>query len=457
MRFVNEISKRIWALMVSRKLAVWLLGTVVLMLAVGAFLPNPSLLPEDYRVELKKTKPLIYYLGEKFNSEKLAQGYLFGFIGVFLIVSTTACSVDRLLKWKRTKPSGEIPDEVFQKKGVSVVLKHPNFSDLMNVIEEFLRNLRMKVIKKEGIMIGYRGEIGFWGSIFFHGILITALFGLVIYYLGGYRALLVIGEGQTLRLSEKAFYYVDKKPIWGLPVPDAIIKLNSVTTVYAPEDPWSAIDHIVNLTVNDLNTGIKTNQVLKINKPIKIGGKLFLLEAGGYSPMVIITSKNKRLFHKYVNLRSEGGRKDYFFVDDLRLDIRFFPDFYLKDGIPSTRTPQVKNPFFEVVLTKGNRFLKRELIPLGGTLKTGSYTVHIPELRRWVMLKMVGEPGVGFFFWVSVLGIFAELVRFLDPDERLYIRFRDGHLEIYPYSRYFTGLLKERVMEFVGSLKEEEG
>jgi len=455
-RFVNGISQRIWALMVSRKLAVWLLATVVLMLAVGAFLPNPSLLPEDYREELKRTKPLIYYLGKRYNSEKLAQGYLFGFIGVFLIVSTTACSVDRLLKWKRTRPSGDVPDEVFLKMAISVKVGQDQRETVLSRLETFLKKLRMRTTRRQGLIVGYRGEVGYWGSIFFHAILITALFGLVIYYLGGYRAYMVITEGQSIRLRKDAFFYLEKVPLWGLRVPEAVVTLKSVYNIYAPQDPWTAIDHIVKLDITDINSGRVSEKTVKINKPIRIGGKVFLLESGGYSPMVILLKGKKTVFKGYLNLRNQSGRRDYIVRDNIRLDITLYPDYYSRDGVPSTRTPQLKNPFFELVFFKDGHFLKRAIVPMGGTMKVDEYTVHIPDVRRWVMLKMIGEPGVGFFFLASVFGILAELVRFLDPDERLYIRFRNGYLEIYPYSKYFTALLRERVMQFIGTLEEIE-
>ncbi|RME66442.1 MAG: hypothetical protein D6778_04760 [Nitrospirae bacterium] len=444
----------LWSVLVSRKLAVWLLGVVTLMLAVGAFLPNPALLPPEYREKLKKENPIIYFLGEKYNSEKMAQGYVFGFIGVFLVVSTTACSVDRLLKWRGARPRAQVPDDVFRQRGY--IAEGINPQEVRKKLDEFFQRLRMKTATVGDVLVGYRGVVGFWGSVFFHAILITALVGLVIYYLGGYRAMLVLTEGQSVHLSKDAFYYIEKEPLWGLPVPDAVVNLESVYTVYAPEDPWSAIDHVVTLRVTEIDKGTTKRQVIKINKPIRIGGKLFLLEAGGYSPMVIVSREGTPLFSGFVNLKEKAGRSDYFFTGPLRVDLMFYPDYYEKEGIPSTRTPQVKNPYFEVVLTEKGRFLKRKIIPLGGTVEAGQYRVHIPELRRWVMLKMVGEPGVGFFFWVSVLGIFAELVRFLDPDERIYVRLKPERLEVYPYSKYFTGLLKERVEAFLSSLKEAQ-
>jgi hypothetical protein len=40
-------------------------------------------------------------------------------------------------------------------------------------------------------------------------------------------------------------------------------------------------------------------------------------------------------------------------------------------------------------------------------------------------LELVGEPGIGFFFMVSFVGLIGILVRVIDPDERNYIILKD--------------------------------
>jgi hypothetical protein len=443
----------LWDILASRNIAIVLLSVVTIMLAAGAFLPNPALLSEDYREELKKQNPVIYWLGERYNSERMAQGYLFGFVGVFLIISTTTCSIDRMIKWKKMKAtSGVIPAQIGQKEGMVVALISQKRDDVAVYLKGWFKRHRMRLFQEEDLMVGYTGKLGFWGSVFFHGMLITALVGLVIYHLGGYRAVFNITEGQSIRLSKEAFFYIEKEPIWGLRPPDVIVSLDSVYTIYAPNDPWSAIDHVVKLKVKKIGSGRIAQETLKINKPIMIEEKEFLLESGGYSPQIIITKDDRPVFRNFVALKNSGGKEDHFLIDGMRIDIRFFPDFYMKDGIPSTRSLQVKNPFFEVIIS-GKDLINKEIIPLGGIMEAEGYRIHIPELRRWVMIKMVGEPGVGFFFVVSVFGILAELVRFLDPDERVYVRFKDERLEIFPYSKYFSGLLREKTSELVKELE----
>ncbi len=456
----DNLQGLIWNLLVSRNVAIVLLAVVTLMLAIGAFLPNPSLLTDQQRVEMQEEHPVAYWLGERYNSQRLAQGYFFGFIGVFLIISTTMCSIDRLLKWGKVRArSVEIPPGPGQRKGVNVSLSPGvTMNDLTLKLKGWFRKRRMRVFETGDMVVGYRGEAGFWGSIFFHAILITALVGLVIYYLGGYRASFNITEGQTLHLKRDSFFYIEKEPLWGLPVPDVLISLDSVYTTYATEDPWTAVDHVVKLQVKDLDTGEVSVEEMKINRPIKIDGKDFLLQSGGFSPRVIITKGKETVLDSFVSLRNRGGRQDDFGLEGVHVNITIYPDYYLNDdGRPDTRTPQLKNPFFEIELA-GVRGRKSEIIPIGGTMEWEDYKVHIPDVRRWVILQMTGEPGIGFFFIVSFLGITGVLLRVLDPEERIYIRIQDGNrLEIIPYSKYFSGLIGERVRELVEFLEGDTG
>lgn len=450
---------KIWNLLVSRNLAIWLLAVVTLLLAAGAFLPNPSLLTDQQRVEMQKEHPIAYWLGERYNSQKLAKGYFFGLIGVFLIISTTMCSIDRVFKWRKARArSGEIPLAPGQRKGVMVSLQSVmTVTEIAGKLKGWFRKRRMRVFEAEDMIVGYRGEAGFWGSIFFHAILITALVGLVIYYLGGYRASFNITEGQTLHLKRESFFYIEKEPLWGLPVPDVLISLDSVYTTYAPEDPWTAVDHVVKLKVKDLDTGKLSLEEMKINRPIKIDGKDFLLQSGGFSPRVIITNGEKTIFDSFVSLRNRGGREDDFGVEGIHVNITIYPDYYINNGEPDTRTPQLKNPFFGIELI-GKEGRQRSIIPIGGTMQWGRYSIHIPDVRRWVILQMTGEPGIGFFFVISFVGILGVLLRFLDPDERIYVRFSgDGRLEVIPYSKYFSGLINERVEELVRFLENSMG
>lgn len=461
---MSNAARIIWDVVTSRTLAVWLLAVVTVMLAVGAVLPNPALLAPADAGDLQLRHPLAYKLGERFNSQELAKSWAFAAIGIFLVVSTSLCSLDRLFARYRfgvKRKTGSFPNSI---GGVKKTFDIADAAVLKDHTIAWLRKRRWRIqVSHTGALtdvVGKRGEAGFWGSIFFHGILITALFGLIVYYLAGYRARLIFTEGQSYALREESFYRVDKRPVWGFRLPDVEIGLLKQLSFYSPDAPRTATDYVAKFRVTDRSTGKSWEKDVRINDPLIIDGKEFLLVVGGYSPRIIIQDEDGAVaFDRYVALRKREGTEDSVaFADGLRVDTRLFPDFTLDNGSPSTKTLQLKNPFLHVTIRKGAKVISEGLIPYNGEVKTGAYTILFRDARRWVEMELVGEPGIGFFFVLLLLGVAGIAARVLDPEETFHIAFEQGAgtvlMSVMPYSIHFPGLIAEKAEEFVRTIEE---
>jgi hypothetical protein len=84
--------------------------------------------------------------------------------------------------------------------------------------------------------------------------------------------------------------------------------------------------------------------------------------------------------------------------------------------------------FFINALALGSAYLfyfQPRLEEKNGETSVEGHEISFPEVRRWVELELVGEPGIGFFFMVSFVGLIGILVRVIDPDERNYIILKD--------------------------------
>ncbi len=223
---MSDLLKHIWDFVTSRNVAVVLLIIVTAMLAVGAVLPNPAFLSPEQQLEMHLKHPVLKWLGERYNSQTLAGGNIFGFIGIFLIFSTALCSIDRLVKKKRAK-AGAIFTFPFstEQQGVKVYYEKIGAAELEDISRVWFKKQKWAIAVQENssgkMIVGSRGSAGFRGSIFFHFILITALMGLVIYYFGAYRATLGFTEGQSYRLHKDNIVRILKEPAWGLNLPDA--------------------------------------------------------------------------------------------------------------------------------------------------------------------------------------------------------------------------------------------
>jgi hypothetical protein len=459
--------KRIWDIITSRNLAIVLLVTVTVMLAVGAFLPNPSFMSETDLMLMKIKYPVITWLGERYNSQTLASGYLFGFIGVFLVISTVLCSINRLIKGNLGGGKEFVIPSYVMSKGIRRNFKRSDIKQVETVSGEWLRSHKWRVsvadYNGDRIVVGSRGRAGFRGSIFFHFILITALGGLVFYHLGGYRATFSFTEGESYRLTMDSPVHIIREPLWGLRLPDAEVGLIKQYSIYPESDPWNAVEHVALFRVMDFNEKREWNREVRINEPLVIDGKKFLLTVGGFSPKIVIKDKAGRtLVNSYVALKDKAGTSDSFeLMNGDLVEARVYPEFYMEGDEPATRSMQGRNPFLHIKIDTKGTYSFEEFIPFKNKAQAGEFTVFFPELRKWVEMELVGEPGIGFFFFVSFIGLIALLVRGIDPDERIYIQLkeeRDGiDMNVYPYSKHFSGLIKDSCIKLVSYLDKKYG
>jgi hypothetical protein len=462
---VNKLARTIWDAITSRSLAVWLLIVVTVMLAAGAMLPNPALLAPSEAGDIQYRHPWIYSLGERFNSQELAKSRTFAFVGFFLIVSTALCSIDRLFSRYRSgahRKAGPFPGT----EGVSRTFDIAEKAILKDFSLTWLRKRgwRVAVSDEDDLtaVVGKRGEAGFWGSIFFHGILITALVGLLVYYFAGYRARLLFTEGQAYPLQEDRFYHVDKRPAWGFRLPDVEIGLLKQLSFYSPDARQSATDYVAKFRVTERAAGKSWEKDVRVNDPLVIDGKEFLLVVGGYSPRIMIRDKTgATIFDNYVTLRKREGTEDSIALGEggLRIEARLFPDFTLANDSPSTKSLQLKNPFLHLTVSKGATVIGEGLIPYNGVLKIGTNMFVFQDVRRWVEMELVGEPGIGFFFMLLLLGVVGIAVRMLDPDELFQVVFRRDGVSVYmtvtASSVHFPGLMAGNANEFINAIEKK--
>jgi cytochrome c biogenesis protein len=462
---VSRIFGAVWDMLISRNLAVVLLIAVTLMLAVGAVLPNPQLLSEEEIVDMKGRYPLIYALGERYNSQALAKNYFFGAVGIFLIVSTAVCSLDRLLLRYRARISTGIPARPSTENTIKRLFMDTDITVLERYARDWFRGRRWNVTVQKADertdVIATRGRAGFWGSILFHSVLITALLGMVIYYLGGYRAVLSFTEGQIYPLERDNLVSIQKEPVWGLRLPDVSLGLLKQYSIYDEKDPWYPLDYVARFRIEEKSSGISWEEDVRINDPLFVGGIKFLLVKGGFSPKIVIRDRHGAdVFNSFVALARESGTRDNFHVKDERLIIRakLYPDYIERDGSPDTKSPSALNPFLSLKVFSKGKYIFDGLIPYGSGVRAGDYRISFPEVRKWVHMEMVDEPGVGFFFIISFVGLVGVAVRFIDPDESFYLSFAQegGSVNMYvtPHSRHFPGLITARAEEFVRSISE---
>lgn len=460
-----KILKAAWDFLTSRNTGIILLIVVSLFLMIGAALPNPALMFPAEADRLKSDSPFLFWLGENFNSMKVGRGYVFGVIGILLVVSTTFCSIDRLIARKKSLRA-VLPELPSDKKGIAVEFSNEAVEDELIAL---LKKGRWKVGRfPEGLqgredrfITARKGDVGFWGSVFFHAVLITLIAGLVVYYFSGFYATMVFTEGQDLRLTEANLSRIERKPLFGIRLPDLNLMFNSFTAEYY--DDRTATDYAADFDITDLRAGRTWKQILKVNEPFRYGGIDFLMIQQGYSPGFVLYKNGISVFKSYVALNYDFENKDSFTIEEegLVITAQFFADMARRDdgGIYS-KSNRPKNPHFGLDIAKRGERVFRGLVGRGGEVFFGEYRLEFHDLRHWITLNLVRETGIGFFFVCSMIGLAGVLVRVLDPERKVFVMVQDypggKRVTFYPYSKHFEGMLGESINDIINELRRRE-
>jgi cytochrome c biogenesis protein ResB len=450
----------LWRFLTSRNTALVLLITVSLVLLISAILPNPALMYPDDAERLRQNSPFLFWLGENFNSMKVGSSKAFGVIGILLVISTTFCSIDRIIKrlsaretkilkppseWRSINVRFEVPPQEIQ-KGLVSILKRNRW------------RIRVYDSGSNKVITASKGEIGFWGSIFFHAILITLIAGLVFYFFSGFYATMVLTEGQELMLSKENLSRIDRLPLFGLRLPHLLFKFNSFSAKYY--DERIALDYSADFDIVDLKSGKRWRQVLRVNEPFRYKNIDFLMILQGYSPNFILFKNGTPVFDSFVALNFNQDYMDSFEIEreGMYITAQFFPDMVRReDGSVYTKSLRPENPYFGLDILKNGKRVFRGLIGIGEGATFGEYRIVFNDLRHWITLNLVRETGIGFFFLCSMVGLMGLLIRVIDPERKIFVDIKDTTVEFYSYSKHFEGLLNEGITRIIDELKTQIG
>jgi hypothetical protein len=444
--------RTVWRLIVSRRAAVVLLVAIVFVLTLGATLPNPDVLGPEYSMDLKERRPLIYWLGERYNSEKMARGYLFGVIGVFLVLSTLFCSIDRTIS-RRKAVAAAVPAFPLEIQPGEVIECGLEKKKVEGLVLGWLKQGRWRTLVyehgAETVIQGSKGRAGFWGSIIFHAFLVTVLIGFVVYQLAGFRGTLMFLEGDEYPLELGKFTSVEKIPLWGMTFPKASLGLIRHESKYAPDVPFVAVDHAATFRITDLVNGEVSVKDARVNEPISIGGIDYILSTGGFAPRVVVYEGSGKIYDGFVLMRNDEISIPFPDRPDLEASLGFLADMAFESGVLISKSMEIRNPNIALKVYRDGERIFKKTVSLGGSVVSGGLSVSFPELRRWVIVSVVDEPGIGLFFYAMSVGVMGVMVRTLDPDRKVRVMISAGggagltSCRIISLSTHFSAITEE--------------
>jgi cytochrome c biogenesis protein ResB len=259
----------------------------------------------------------------------------------------------------------------------------------------------------------------FWGSFIFHiGMLVviaTTTFGT----LTGFFGRTFLPEGVSVPLGNNDLSTITRSSFDPEETPFMTLRLDDFTVTYLEErfPVRYAAAITFGILMKDNYRIIKES--VEINRPFDYEGYRFLLEDGGYSPRVILKTKDgKTLYDSFVRLENETKIEDVFELrgTDLIIQSRFFPDFYKKDGLVGTRSPILKNPAFGIKVNRKRQgsgiIIWKGVLKVGEEAEFAGMTLEFHELRPYVVLLVVNDPTTPWLLGGWVLIVVGLVIRY---------------------------------------------
>ncbi|GAA2107420.1 cytochrome c biogenesis protein ResB [Microlunatus panaciterrae] len=455
----------VWTQLTSMRTALVLLFSLALAAIPGSLIPQRKVSPirvDDFITQHPTLGPLYDKVGlfNVFTSPWFSAIYL------LLFVSLVGCIIPRVRVYARALRAAPPPTPrnlsrlpVFTSREIEAGRQ----DDLLDRAADRLQRQRYRVRRQPDSISAERGYLREAGNLVFHISLLFLLLGVAIGGLTGFRgtSVVVVGQGFANSLTQyddfsagSAFSASDLDPF------SLVVNQFDVKFETGPVQTGAARLFKARVTVTDEPGATPHDEVLEVNKPLKVGGSTVHLIGHGYAPVVTIKDADGNVAYSgpVVFLPQDGNFTSAGVIKapDARPERLAFEGFFLPTAVVNSQGPhsvfpdavdpalflnawygppkketgqpenvysldktgmtQLKNPAGTDVL----RFVLRpgEYKELPG----GKGTISFDGYQRWVKLQVGDTPGIQVSLTaigLAVLGLCLSL--FIRP-RRVWVR-----------------------------------
>ncbi len=285
----------------------------------------------------------------------------------------------------------------------------------------FTLNLLFCTVSQVAVAMRKR-QVGSWGKTVFHiGLLILVIGGFISNGLkmSGY---IMLAEGESCREEHAGYTDITEGALFNEGMHQGFqITLLKQNPVFDKQGNLDYTSSQVALT-DDKGNNLVTHWVER-GSPLIYKNYRFFHYRVGFAPQIVIKdSQGKVLFQTYLLLNTnsdEGGKKETYAVSDqdlpgtsYKVNLQFVPNGKDADGELTQVSDTLANPMIKVEIFDsgtgqkivGGIITKSEVV----NLDSGKSFQFGPEIKRWVGLEVVNDPGAGVLFVgaaVALIGI----------------------------------------------------
>ncbi len=426
------------------------LALLTVLLVLASVLPDPARLAPDELAEMEASRPWTLAVARRFPAGRVLDSPWLVTVPVLLGLAIAWNLVERVVERQRRTPlraEGRFRAQIEWSEASPPM-------EAVTRLRGALRRGGYRVAETSeddtAVVVGRRGDLGFWGSLVFHVGLVVALVAVVLTMVAEWRGELQLVEGQVVALDAPGAVAIQRLGPLGRGPPHLVVRLDRVEARYL-EDRF-AVDYRAELAVLDDSGALRTGTV-RVNQPISVEGQRFFLQRYGVAPVLEVRRGRETPLAGPVVLSVLGGREDRFDVPGTRdrIAVRWFGDHVREPGGVRSRSDEPRRPALGLSLEPGppGSAARPMLLPLGEETSLGPYRVAFRELRRWASFGVDRDPGTLVLFAALVLAAAGLAVRFWDHEREIRVRIAsDGNsarVAAAGRSRYFPALMAREV------------
>lgn len=427
---------RLWAVLSSRKLSVWLIA----LLAVG------------YAAWVV---PFQVYGVPPERVQRIATAIGFRALAVLLLINTIACLIVHTGRVARRVRADFGPSEDALDGESALVLRTTrDVTDAVSHATRVLRRARFHVRGNGHAIRATKGRYSPLGTIVSHAALVLLAVAAVMTSTGTFVGKMVLVEGETADAAERSSY-VEPSASEIATVPAGLMPVGTVELVTVDPGFWRDVQLFNKLSARVMIDGEAAR--IQINEPAPMGGSWIAVDGFGYAPEVRLDRPEGGSESAFLKLKVfPPGSIDSFELPETpyRVDMKVFSDAEITDSGVINRTYNLRDP--AIVMRVSDITSSSESGVWQGTLRLGEaaefegYTLRVPSIRYYAELRVVRNAGAFWFVAALVLALLGLLMRTISRQRVVLVRVSasdagGSDVRVVASAEQWRGAFRERV------------
>lgn len=426
---MNGETMRIRRFLGSPRLAAALIAALLALSVLSVVFPQTSTLGSEVVGRWREAEPWIAEPVIALGLTRVFHSWPYYAVSVLLAVNLTVCTFDRALARRRSgEPSlGTAPGDATEVRRVGAG------GDMREVLARGMRGF--EVLAVEGGVVCRGGRGGFAGSVLMHaGFVVLVLAGIVT-GLTQFEGVIILTEGLGAEDAPSSYVETPRVPSVGAPYTGAFLTLDRMEFEYVGP---TITESRAFLAVDE--DGVRHEYVARVNHPLRVGTKSFLLKDSGLAAGLRVTDPSGTVLPAaMVNLGRQvpEGYADSAEFAGLRLGLLAVPDADAPRGAMVAQRLALVKPAVIVSATVDGRQVASDVKALPGeSLDAGGWRVEVLEVRRWTGFNARVDFGMYVAYVGFALAVVGSALRVLDPDRVVRVRLEGGRALVWARARW---------------------